>query len=846
MQHFNNKKKLFALLTEKATVITPNNRLSSTIIEQYFRDQSNKTVDKPTCLPYEVVLLKAYEQLNFTHPQLQAPTLLTSHQCQYLWRKLISTQANSTYSDGLLQAVMTAWEHCEQWQISPQDPTFCYTPQTRQFQRWWQLFHEYLQQNHLITECQLVPYLIQAHSPLFSQSVVWTCFNDFTPQQQQLQQHLQDLGLAQYQYDLMPKNNESKVFSAQNENEEYQQLINWLHLNIDAGSQHIGVVVPDLQQKSSLVERILTHHFTASVINSSLGQSLSQYPLVAHALCWLNLNLCTLTPHQAALLLQSPYLGSSQEEFTARSEYLQSSTLLEDQCISLTLFIKELKICAPQLATLIAQIAPYPEKATLHTWIDLFEARLNLLGFPGESGLNSANYQCLNRFLLLFDEFRQLSLFDTYLSSTDALETLQYLADNTIFQPQKTDALIHVCGLLEASGCEFDHLWVMGLTDQCLPQGVHLSAFIPPKLQRDHHMPHSLPARELEFAQKIIQRLHDGAGSIVFSYAELQGDSPNLPCSLITTYPKWEPLPEIHHPFQENELGSQEETYCVPLELEEPISGGTALLANQAKCPFKAFAEHRLGAQKLSQMNDGLDTRARGKIIHKVMELLWQQLQNQQALFAWDSDTLEHHIEAAIHASLEPLTQQHPETFSPLLQDIERARLKRLTFDCLEWEKQRVPFSIAALEQSFTINLAGLNFQVRVDRLDQVGDKKWVIDYKTSLPSNKPWNEDRPKEPQLLLYALLDNEINTLLLMQLKAGKISCSGLSEEKQEIHGISALKKEESWEARRDHWKNLLSDLAQEFQQGHCLPQPAQKNLCQQCSFANLCRFQISQHE
>ncbi len=99
---------------------------------------------------------------------------------------------------------------------------------------------------------------------------------------------------------------------------------------------------------------------------------------------------------------------------------------------------------------------------------------------------------------------------------------------------------------------------------------------------------------------------------------------------------------------------------------------------------------------------------------------------------------------------------------------IEQERLQRLILTYIEWEKARPPFSVHALEQEYSLVLSGLAIRVRVDRIDQVEDKKWVIDYKSTLPSSKPWNDERPKEPQLLLYALLDEEINTLLLVQLK------------------------------------------------------------------------------
>ena len=537
MHVFDNKEHLFALLAKGTTVITPNNRLSESIIHQYFSHSNSKTVDKPACLPYGVTLINAYERLRFINPKSPHPMLLNTLQCQHLWRKIIKSHPNITYSEGLLHSVISAWERCQQWQIDPENPIFHYTPQTRQFQQWWQFFNQQLKQNNLISENQLAPYLIHANSLLLSQPVIWVCFDDFNPQQVQLQQHLENHGLKQYHYDLKEQSTSPKTLSAKDDKEEYEQLMAWLLIKIHEGHQRIGVVVPDLQQKSQAMQRILAQHFDPSLFNVSLGQSLSEFPLIAHALCWLNLDTHSLNHHQASLLLQSPYLGSAQEEFLARSEYLQDAALLEEHTFSLHAFIQDLEGTAPKLAALLSQISPYPKEATLHDWIHLFQERLNSLGWAGDAGLNSANYQCFNRFTLLFDELRQLSVLNSHLNKIDALEALQYLTDNTIFQAQKTNAPIQISGLLEASGCEFDSLWVMGLTDHYLPQKVHLSAFIPPQLQRELLMPHSLPARELQFARQTLQRLQSSADSVVFSYAALQGDTPNLPCSLITQFP---------------------------------------------------------------------------------------------------------------------------------------------------------------------------------------------------------------------------------------------------------------------------------------------------------------------
>ncbi|MFI4962948.1 MAG: PD-(D/E)XK nuclease family protein [Legionellales bacterium] len=841
MQYINDKSMLLDLMAQGATLFTPNNRLSGALLHQYFKHRGTTNLDKPSCLPYNNALLQSYQKLKFQTPKQDHPIVLSDSQCQHLWRTIIKSQPSITYSEGLLNALLEAWEHCQYWHIDPENQDFHYTPQTAQFQKWWNKASDHLQKKGLITEYQLANYLIDANKPLFTEAVVWVCFDSFNPQQMRLQDHLKNQGIAQYHYDLKDHEALPQLYAAADHNEEYQQLCLWLKLKLQQGDKRIGVVIPDLQDQSLSIQRLLLSHFDPADFDISLGQHLGEFPVIAHALSWLNLEQTHIPQHQATLLLQSPYIGHAKEEFIARSQYLQDSTLLKDPILSFNRLILDTAVPTPKLSELLASIKPFPKKACVQEWVSLFQERLNAIGFPGDYGLNSLNYQCVNRFTAVFDELRKLSILTPILSAQEALYAFTQLMNNSIFQPQKAPAPIQISGLLEASGCEFDSLWVMGLTDNCLPQKARLSAFIPPQLQRSLHMPHSTPAKELLFAEQTLERLQKGSLSTVFSYPKLLEDTPNLPCSLITGFPDYEPLLIKAAALKETCLIASEESYSLPIRPEEHISGGTSILANQAKCPFKAFAEHRLKAKPLPKITEDLDALEKGQIVHKVMELLWKTLKSQQELLHLSPEVLDKHIDNAIKTALSPFEKLHPDSFPSLIQEVEYTRLKRLVASCLEWERQRPPFEIAAVEESYSIPIAGLDFKVRVDRLDQVGDKKWVIDYKSCLPASKPWNEDRPKEPQLLLYALLDEQINALVLLQLKSGTTACSGFSEEKYSIAGMSSLKKGEHWDVRRTHWQDQLNLLAEEFQQGHCPPQPANPSICQHCDFQNLCRFQ-----
>jgi probable DNA repair protein len=618
-------------------------------------------------------------------------------------------------------------------------------------------------------------------------------------------------------------------------------MIQWASSRIATGETRIGLVIPDLQTQSLRLQRLLKRHLSESLFNISLGQPLIDYPLVAHALQWLRLDKqLHLSHHQARLLLHSPYLSGSQTECLERALVMQDSKVLQETHLSISALMMASNQAAPKLAELLGQLSVYPIIASPAEWVQHFKHRLLTLGFPGEYPLHSCSYQCFQRFITLLDELLPLSLLNPMMTQQEAWNALNDMATSTIFQTQTSTTPIQVLGLLEASGCHFDSLWVSGLTDQCLPQKTNISAFIPLTLQREHMMPHASVERELQWAEQVLNRLQNGSKNSVFSYPCLTGDSPNLPSPLIQALSEFMP-PPLPTPKASSHQIERQEDYLVRLTTTEPIRGGAALLANQAKCPFRAFATHRLHATSLPQVSDGPNAQERGQLMHRILEVLWQDLGGQKTLLSCTPEALHQRIERAILSALSPLIMERSHSFPSLIQEVEIARLHRLINACMDWEKKRPSFVVEALEQRFTLSLGGIDVHLRIDRLDTVASgKKWVIDYKSHLPINKPWHEERPEEPQLLLYALLDNDINGLLFLQMKAGRILCHGLSEEEVPLQGINTLKSDEHWSLLQQKWHQQLTQLATEFQSGHCPPTPQRRSTCQNCNFPQLCRM------
>lgn len=819
-------------------LVTPNNRLSQQLCLDFYDATATTVLPAPLCFPYQTFLHRLFQNLQHHTPFHPHPLLLSTLQERYLWKTLLQPVVYDTV--GLLEAVADAWARCQCFGLDIMHADFSLTPHTQQFQDWAQAFVYQLEHHHAITPAQLVDYLCTYPLHCEAQTIVWVCFDDWTPEQQRLQAAFTAQGFSHLFYDYPEKKSvQALQYAAADDADEHLQWIHWAKSHLSAGETPIGIVVPTLQAQAPFFKRLLSEHFLPEHINLSLGQPLSHYPLVAHALMGLNLNLTLLTPEHTHLLLHSPYFHAHETESLARMAAWQTHPFFHEP-LAWQSFLHALAPLSPGLHTALSHLTPYPATASLFEWIDHFKGRLLALGFPGGTAHDSQQYQCFQRFMDLFDDFLQQALITPDLSASDALQLLEELARHTLFQPQQpAQAPIHVLGLLEASGCYFQHLWVTGLTDACLPQPTHYSPFIPIHLQRAHHLPRTSVHKEQLLAQQLIQRFQWSSESSLFSYAQWHEDVPQLPSPLIKDLAPFSPLPSEAPSLLP--LLSYTDPDTVPLTDHDSRSSSTQLLAYQAQCPFRAFAAIRLHAKPVEQEGDGLTLRERGLLLHHALELLWRHLKDQATLLRATADELTACVTDCIQRALKRYASQKPYSFSQAIQIIEQRRLERLIRACLEWDKQRPPFTIAALEKKYTLQIETLTLNLRIDRLDQCLDtpEQWLIDYKTSLPPALPWTEERLEAPQLPLYALLEETIHAVLFVQLKAGHLAIRGLSAKPCTQKGIQSPPTDSTWETYKIMWRQQLATLALEYQHGLITPTPHRESTCNSCEFRTLCR-------
>lgn len=197
-------------MLDNAMVITPNNRLSQQLLKNFADKYLHiEYKSKPICLPYQNFLEYLYKVLQHQHPYLEHPVLLNTYQESYLW-KIILHNSNLTYQNhNLLIKLQEAWRRCKLWQLKINDYQelgFSLTSQGRISQTLQKQVEDFLKAHNFITQTNLVDYLIK-FKLIQNKKIIWACFDDYTPAQQTLQQHLHNNSNQLSNFDIIPTAN---------------------------------------------------------------------------------------------------------------------------------------------------------------------------------------------------------------------------------------------------------------------------------------------------------------------------------------------------------------------------------------------------------------------------------------------------------------------------------------------------------------------------------------------------------------------------------------------------------------------------------------------------------------
>ena len=183
------------------------------------------------------------------------------------------------------------------------------------------------------------------------------------------------------------------------------------------------------------------------------------------------------------------------------------------------------------------------------------------------------------------------------------------------------------------------------------------------------------------------------------------------------------------------------------------------------------------------------------------------------------------------------------EGFSEFQKQNYTAEQERLTEIILDWlaieHARQHPFTIQTVEQERPCVVAGLQLNLRIDRIDRLNDGKLIlIDYKSGLQDRRKLDGPRPPEPQLLLYAsTLGEEVEGVFFGQLKPRDLHPIGYSRHEQfASRKVEVLR--DSWPERLAEWRATVDRLARDFAEGYAHVHPT-ADACTFCQNRPLCR-------
>jgi ATP-dependent helicase/nuclease subunit B len=656
---------------------------------------------------------------------------------------------------------------------------------------------------------------------------------------------------------------------------ELSALASWAQFNLQADARfRAWVCIPDLnQRRAEVVDAMdaalarqrfsLRYAPTAAPYAVAGGTSLAGFAPVRIALETLTVSMGAVSFPRFSVLLRTPEMQATPADASAAAalDVALRSRAPSEADIDTWLGIAERVARTENLGPVAAvqrlravrrALTGLRNTERISHWVSAWITALEAGPWAERSRWSSMEYQAAERFRELLAEMATAEFLFGSISPESALRALKRASHDTAFQPQTGVPAIWVSGQLIDPWVNYTGIWVTRCSDEYWPPRVEPIALLPVRLQREYGVIAAAAETQLNLAIDLQRRWRARALQCVFSFAD-PGDgrssaaSPLLPPNTLmpperdwtlpsaAPQPHWRALLDAAPPLE-----SLSDESAPPFAADERTRGVSTLKA-QSRCAFRGFAETRLAAKAMEQPVPGFNERERGDLVHHALEQVWSVLRNSDELQLLSPGAQRQLLEQAAVGAIALISERRDP--GPRWRARERARLSHLLALWLDVERKRAPFAVEYLEQGAQVaQFAGLNFTVRIDRVDRLTDgARVLIDYKTGA-AIADWRGDRPDNPQLPIYALLRREaLVAVAYARVNAGD---SGFiaDAERRDIFKVgsrsSALEGMPNFAALVGLWSRRVERLAAAFASGSAEVAPTLK-ACQTCNLHGLCR-------
>lgn len=879
---------IFNHVSTGGTVLTATRRLSRELISNYDQrqlDAGRKAWPGADILPRDAWLQRTWDEIQ--GGLAQPPLLLGEAQATALWRQIIEQDIEQIDRSSLplwnhyatAREANRAWRLVQEWCLDLDQAKSSVHSDHRAFLRWCEKFTACCDQNRWVDSARLSELLQESISKPIGTPILLCGFDQVTPRLQSLIQGLTEHGSR---IDVMEwASRDYRQAPCRRYADEYAQWMaagHWARQQIDRNPvRRVAIVAPDLQSARSVIEYALRQTLCPGDLmqpadsaqlpfHLSLGRPLVEYDVARAAMELLEtLTVPALQPGQVRALILSPHIAGFHSEYTRRGLLLQRLerrlnyySTLDD----LSRGIKDEDHC-PQLQKLLAAIIDKletsPEQASYRQWSEWFGSLLGSTGWPGDGERGSDVFQVMEAFRSQLETLGEIDLVASPVKLDAALSLLRNRLGSQIFQVEAHDAPVQVMGVLESAGMTFDGVWLGDLIEGKWPGRATPNPFIPVPIQQEAGIPEASSNGSAALCEQQMQRLAGSTAELQLGCYAYDGEVEIAPSPLIAECPvegvKMNQVDLAQQIFdtRPTRFNKLKDNHGPSLAKDARPGGGTSLIRTQSRCPRQAFLQYRLHGTEGETRQQGLDPSRRGSLIHRLLELIWQDIRDSKALAALSDSALKEKITPRVVKEAGRLFYA-----SGCGHRFFAVQQNWLVATLMEWfsvERQRTkPFTVLGREEKASLSLSGLDLEFRIDRIDRFEDGSLgLIDYKTGgILSVSDWGNQRPDEPQLPLYWLTrEQPVSMVAYGKVRLGECAITGLTGDPQLASRSKPVKLLEpadqqgikdnfsDWQKLGEHWQDAMENLAREFVEGVAVIDPRNHGLCRQCPTPAFCR-------